>query len=298
MFDEDGRTVPLSGYRVDAVTDVAVDRLDRMCRDDGPLLLFVSHLEPHHQNNRFRTVGPRGAARRFRDYEVPGDLRGAVGDWRWNYPATLACARAIDDGLGRLLETLDDHGRLDNTLVLFTSDHGSHFRTRNLEYKRSPHDASIRIPLVIAGPGFRSGMRTSRLVSHLDLLPTVVAAAGGTCGNLPGRPLQDVLIGTDWRDEILIQISESQVGRALRTSEHTFAVAAPGLNRWCGRRQSAAWEYRPTHLYDLAVDPDQRRNLVDDDDNRDIFDALACRLANAVETTEGRRPCITLRRRR
>lgn len=271
---------------------VAAERLVRLCRDDRPFLLFVSHLEPHHQNDRFRTIGPRGAARRFRNYEIPGDLRGTIGDWRWNYAATLACTEAIDRGLARLLDVLRAHGRFENTPKVFSSDHGSHFRTRNLEYERSPHDASIRVPLILHGPGFTDGRRTDRLVTHLDLLPTVLAAAGAATDGLPGRALQAALDTGPERSEVFVQISESQIGRALRTRSHTFAAVAPGWNPFRGYAKPRAVEYRATHLYDLAADPDQRRNLVADPASADLRAALADRLAAAIEAAEGHRPRI------
>lgn len=59
LFDANGERVELHGYRVDAVTDVALDVIRRR-DDDRPRLLFVSYLEPHHQNNRFRSIGPAG----------------------------------------------------------------------------------------------------------------------------------------------------------------------------------------------------------------------------------------------
>ena len=190
VYDEDGQQVDLHGYRVDALTDLAIDRLGRFDAD-RPFFLFLSFLEPHHQNNRFRAIGPSGWARRFADFDRPGDLTAWRGDSRWNYAEYLACCASIDANLGRLVETLERSGRLDDTLVVFASDHGNHFRTRNLEYKRSPHDASIRIPLVLAGPVFRGGSHRRDFATNLDLVPTLVRAAGGADPNLAGRALHD-----------------------------------------------------------------------------------------------------------
>src|SRR5699024_10249412 len=64
MFDEDGQEHPLEGWRVASATDAAIDRL-RGCDPNRPFLLFVSHLEPHHQNNKFRTIAPPGTAKKF-----------------------------------------------------------------------------------------------------------------------------------------------------------------------------------------------------------------------------------------
>ena len=80
--------------------------------------------------------------------------------------------KRLDEALGRLLDALQSLDLLENTIVVFTSDHGNHFKTRNGEYKRSCHESSIRIPMAIQGPGFDAGGRIQKLVSLLDLPPT------------------------------------------------------------------------------------------------------------------------------
>lgn len=296
VFDEDGDRIDLDGFRVDALTDLAIDRLDRLAApdDDRPFFLFVSFLEPHHQNNRFRTIGPEGWADRFRDFDRPGDLPAWRGDWRWNYAEYLACCASIDANLGRLVDHLDRQGRLDDTLVVFTSDHGSHFRTRNLEYKRSPHDASIRVPLVLAGPGFRGGTRRCDLVTNLDLLPTLVTVAGGDDPGLDGRPLTGGPASAgDGPTDVLVQISESQIGRALRTPTHTYAARAPLRNPLAGHLRPAADRYVGSHLYDNVGDPHQRRNLIDDPEAADLRRSLAARLGERIGEVEGTTPVVT-----
>lgn len=289
VYDERGARVSLERYRVDALTDLAIDRLDRFAQDE-PFFLFVSFLEPHHQNNRFRTIGPRGWAKRFRDFDRPGDLPAWRGDWRWNYAEYLACCASIDANFGRILDHLERSGRLEDTLVVFASDHGSHFRTRNLEYKRSPHDASIWIPLVIAGPGFRGGTHRHDLATNLDLLPTIVTAAGGEHPDLDGRPLQ-----TDANSpgDVLIQISESQIGRALRTTSHTYAARARTANLLAGHLRPAADCYEGTALYDNISDPHQQHNLLNDRAAAGLRHELARRLASKIEQVEGVRPVVT-----
>lgn len=292
MYDEDGTRVELAGYRVDAITDIAINRLDRLDRlgDDRPFFLFVSFLEPHHQNNRFRTIGPRGWAARFGDFDRPGDLSPWRGDWRWNYAEYLACCASIDENLGRLVDHLDRLGRLEDTLVVFSSDHGTHFRTRNLEYKRSPHDASIRVPLVLAGPGFRGGVRRRDIATNLDLLPTLVSAAGGDDPHLDGRALQSTAAAPG---DVLVQISESQIGRALRTPTHTFAAKAPSRNPLAGHLRSDADHYVGTHLYDNVADPHQRHNLIADPSANELRSRLAARLAERIAAVEGVVPNVT-----
>ncbi len=283
LFDEHGRRVDLDGFRVDALGALAIDRLRRFDRS-RPFLMFVSFLEPHHQNNRLRTIGPAGwASQRFAAFDRPADLPRWRGDWRWNYAQYLACCASIDTNLGRLVDELDASGRMDDTLVVFASDHGNHFRTRNLEYKRSPHDASLRIPLVLAGPGFRGGTRRSDLVTNLDLVPTLVTAAGGDDPALDGRALQGVSSDTA---DILIQISESQIGRALRTPTHTYAVRAPSRNPLAGHLRPCADRYLETHLYDNRSDPHQQHNLAGTATTADLRHQLASRLCARIAAVE------------
>jgi arylsulfatase A-like enzyme len=293
LFDEDGEAVELEGYRVDAVTDVAIDRLDRFATD-RPFVLFVSFLEPHHQNDKFRIIGPKGWAERFDAYDVPGDLAGWRGDWRWNYAEYLACCASVDANLGRLLDAVERRSQLDDTLVVFSSDHGSHFRTRNLEYKRSGHDASIRVPLVVAGPGFTGGARSDALVTNLDLVPTLVTAAGGEDPAVDGTPWQAALDPAGvTRDDVLVQISEAHIGRALRTRTHTLCVKAPRRNPLAGHLTPGAKEYGVTHLYDNVADPHQRHDRAGDPAFADLRRSLAITLADRIEAAEGRRPRIT-----
>ena len=107
----------------------------------------------------------------------------------------------------------------ENTVILYTSDHGSHFCTRNDEYKRSCHDACTHIPMVVYGPGFTGGKVVNEIVSLIDTSATVLETGGiEVPDDFAGRPLQEVINGaSNWPEEAFIQISESQVGRAVRT---------------------------------------------------------------------------------
>ncbi len=74
--------------------------------------------------------------------------------------------KRLDEAFGCLLDALKSLGILENTVVLYTSDHGNHFKTRNAEYKRSCHDASLRVPTALSGPGFSGQGRLQNLVNH------------------------------------------------------------------------------------------------------------------------------------
>jgi len=288
MFDADNNRVDFKGYRADCVTDFALEYL-RTRDGRRPFFLFLSYIEPHHQNDHNRYEGPDGSKERFADYEVPGDLIGTGGDWRENYPDYLGCCNSLDYNLGRIRARLAEQGMADNTVIFYTSDHGSHFRTRNSEYKRAPHDGCTRIPMIACGPGFTGGKVVTDLVSLIDVPPTLLACAGiPTPLPYRGRPLQQLLNGTpaDWPAEVFMQISESQIGRAIRTKKWKYSVSVPCS--WGVRcRKSATNQYFEEYLYDLEADPHERNNLVGDPAlaavRAELADTLRRRMAQAGE---------------
>ncbi len=170
--------------------------------------------------------------------------------------------KRLDEAFGRLLDALKSLDLDENTIVLFTSDHGCHFKTRNSEYKRSCHDASIRVPTAFQGPGFDGGGRLRQLVSLIDLPPTLLDAAGLPIPpTMQGHSILPLLHGHDaaWPDDVFVQISESQVGRALRTQRWKYSVSAPDADAWDDK---GADHYVEEFLYDLEADPHELTNLI------------------------------------
>lgn len=285
-YDVEGRFVPFTKYRVEAQTDHVLDYL-RTRDGRRPFFLFLSYLEPHHQNDLNRYVAPKGYAERYQKYEVPGDLVGHEGDWKENLPDYYGICASLDENLGRIREELARLGLADDTILIYTSDHGSHFRTRNKEYKRSCHEASIRIPMVISGPGYRGGRVVRELVSLIDLPPTILEMAGAPVPeNFQGRSVNPLIRGEarDWPQEVFVQISESQVGRAIRTKRWKYGVDAPDRDGW---NDPASPVYVEQYLYDLENDPYEQTNLVGDPAYRAVADELMAillrRMAEAGE---------------
>ncbi|MBM3497919.1 MAG: arylsulfatase [Armatimonadetes bacterium] len=291
MFDAEGNRRDWKGYRVDGVTDFVVDYL-RTRDGRRPFFLFLSYIEPHHQNDHRRYEGPIGSQERWKDYQVPGDLVGTEGDWRESYPDYLGCCASLDHNLGRVRGELAHLGMADNTTILYTSDHGSHFCTRNAEYKRSCHDGCLRVPLVGCGPGFTGGRVIEDLVSLIDVPPTLLAAGGiKTPSTMKGRPLQGLVDGsaTDWPEEVFAQISESQVGRCLRTRRWKYSVSAPDKRGWAGMDSDT---YVEEYLYDLQADPHERHNLVGDPGLADVRAQLAQTLKRRMAKAGEREPVV------
>lgn len=186
--------------------------------------------------------------------------------------------KRLDEALGRLLDALKSLDLLEDTLVVFTSDHGNHFKTRNGEYKRSCHESSLRIPMAISGPGFKGGGRVEKLVSLVDLPPTLLDAAGIAVPDImQGHSLVPLVQRkpVDWPEEIFVQISELQVGRAIRTERWKYNVRALDLH---GSASSFSERYAEDCLYDLLADPYEFRNLVHGEAYQEIKKDLRERL--------------------
>jgi len=273
-WDADGHDIRRTGYRVDAQTDRAIDFIDR--DHDAPWALMISYLEPHHQNNLNRYVAPDGYAERYQNAWVPEDLRALPGDWPSQWADYCGIIKNLDENFGRLIHLLDERGERDNTVVFFFTDHGSHFRTRNAEYKRSCHESSVRIPMVISGPGFDHGRRATELASLIDIPPTICDVAGRTQPKtFMGRSLQPLAAGpvTDWPDDVFIQLSEAAIGRAIRTERWKYAVTAPDKGV-----DGGSPIYHETHLYDLWADPHELANLAGRGPYRAIANQMKARL--------------------
>jgi len=279
LWDKNETQIQRAGYRIDAQTDLVLEVLQDRAKDTSrPFFLFNSYLEPHHQNDMNRHVAPAGYAERYRDFYIPPDLEGREGDWPQELPDYYGTCARLDENLGRVLDKLAETGLAQNTIVLFCSDHGSHFRTRNGEYKRSCHEGSIRVPAVFAGPGFEGGKVVDELATLLDWPATLLDAAGiAVPANMDGRSLLPLLAGKarDWPQEVFVQISESQVGRALRTRKWKYGVDAPGKDGWDDPSSDL---YVEQYLYDLEADPYEHENIVARPETAAARKELAARL--------------------
>ncbi len=262
IWDAQGKEITYKDqYRVDFITDRAVRFLKQP--PSQPFFLYVSQLEPHQQNDLHRMVAPKGYAERYRNPMVPQDLRNLPGDWQQQLPDYYGCVEKIDESVGTILKTLEEQNLLDNTVVAFISDHGCHFETRNTEYKRSPHDASIRIPFILQGPGLNHSAIRDEIVTMVDLTPTLLAACGVRAPeSMKGRNVLPLLISddarTNWDNTAFIQISESMVGRAIRTKDWCYCVADRSK---IGTEVPSSTQYEEYQMYNLADDPYQQVNL-------------------------------------
>jgi arylsulfatase A-like enzyme len=252
----------------------------------------LSFLEPHHQNHVDDYVAPDGYRERYAGRWVPPDLAALGGSAHQHLGGYFGIVKRLDEALGRMLDALQSLSLSEDTIVLYTSDHGCHFKTRNSEYKRSCHESSIRIPTALWGPGLDGGGQIRSLVSLVDLPPTLLDAAGlPVPGEMQGRSILPLLGGAqaDWPEEIFLQISESQVGRAVRTQRWKYSVAAPDRHGW---RDSAAQLYEEEFLYDLQADPYELTNLIGLESHQEVAAAMRQRLVRRMVEAGEAEPTI------
>ena len=157
----------------------------------------------------------------------------------------------VDFQIGRILQTLEEMGELDHTLILFSSDHGEYLGDYGCFGKRGMHDVSARVPMIARLPAqFTAGRICSEPVSLVDVLPTVLHAAGQTVDHVDGAALQLIASNECSRDYVL-----SQWGMSSANSIYMIA--------------SKDWKYiysageNKEILFDRQADPMESRNAAD-----------------------------------
>jgi len=201
----------------------------------------------------------------------------AIRGMRRAYSADVS---VIDDGVGRILGALDERGMLDDTWVIYTSDHGEMGGNHGLMSKCVLYEPAVRVPLVIRPP---SGVRTKpavvdALVEHLDVPATVRAIAGApdVLGS-EGRSLLPHVSGDgaplERRD---VSVSENWGFAAFETARHKLVVDEDALE--------------PCQLFDLADDPHEDRNRLHDPECKSVVEELMETYARPFFATAPARP--------
>lgn len=289
-------------YEPDAQTDLAIDFLSRATAQDAPFALFLSWGPPHDP------WGPDNVPERFwqmhADTPFPDppnyragndapyadawatlrdDERVQLPAWRRGYYAQVT---SIDENLGRLLAALEVSGAADETVVVFTSDHGEMFGAHGRRAKNIFYEEACRIPLLMRWPGhIPAGHVSDACIGTVDLMPTLLTLLGLPYpSDIEGMDLSHCALGTPGPEPeaALLQIcgataawEDGHEWRALRDKRYTYAV------------------YRVDGtelLFDNQADPFQMRNLCDEPSHADTCDqfrqALAARMAGLNDNFE------------
>ena len=256
------------------IRDEAVRWLDGAARDrpDKPWCLFISFVCPHFPLvappeffNLYKLdelpLPPLRDPAEFPDHPVLRKLREVQNyddHFRDEEHVRIAVAAYygmvsfLDDNIGRVLKALADTGHADNTLVIYTSDHGDNLGTRTFWGKSNMYEESVGVPLILSGPGVPAGRRVRTPVSLVDAYPTIVEAVGEAPTadekHLPGRSL-------------LKLIDEGDCDRTVFSEYHAVGSVTGIFMVRFGRYKYVHYENYPPQLFDLDADPMETRDL-------------------------------------
>lgn len=302
----DGEAQPQRGYITDELTDHCLEWIQRQ-PPGKPYFAYLSHKAVHadfvpaeRHKGRYRDapfVSPASMADAPENYHLrPRWVKDQRNSWHgvdFPYHGTLDVAEyyrrycetllAVDDSVGRLLETLEKRGELNSTLVVFMGDNGFCFGEHGLIDKRHAYEPSLRIPLLARCPDvIAAGTVIEPVIANLDIAPTILAAAGiEPPASMDGRSLLPLLRGekTDWREALLYEyywernFPQTPTVFALRTQRHKL-IHYHGI-----------WDI--DELYDLQSDPDEMHNLIARADSRQTAQRLKKQLYTLLEQTGG-----------
>ena len=274
-------------------TDETVRRLRSV--EDQPFFLWVSYYGPHHPYTPSANWLERYTAEDLQlptshasevDPDIPVPVRREKHAFTPEHTREVlahyyAWISQIDAGIGRLLETLDELGLAERTLVVFTSDHGDMAARHRMWTKgQLGYDDTLRVPLILRLPGvLPSGRREAGLVGLVDLMPTILELTGvPPAGALPGRSLLPLLRdgSTPWRETLFAELGEA-------SGEHVL-VAREADTKYVAYRSGR--EVTHEQLFDLRGDPDELVNLA----GRPEQSATLERLRDALARWEAETP--------
>jgi N-acetylglucosamine-6-sulfatase len=297
-------------YSTDVYTAKAVDFINRRAPSGQPFFLWLTYLAPHSGGpnpagnhcagtakppvrdlHAFDAVAlPQGPAfneadvsdkppsiqaRNLNDDDSAGEGAGDINDITRFWRCRRASLLAEDLGVQQVFSALQASGELNDTLLIFTSDNGfMHGEHRVKSGKQVPYEESIRVPLMIRGPGFRGGKVVRDLAINADLAPTILEAAGAESSRLlDGRALQGFAEkpGRLRGRELSL---ETNTYAAVRTGRYTYIEYTSGQN-------SGFQE-----LYDLRADPFQLQNFAANPAYDSVHAALDARL-DRIRTCAG-----------
>ena len=327
-WQDDETPIEPEGYQADVETDLAIEFLDKQATaSDEPFCLFLSWGPPHPPYEpwilppkylpKFGTVEPLPRDQwtpdakdwRWRDWQTP--LRftphatiplkeNAHGQKHTDMMAAIYHAQTewIDDCFGQLMDALEARGLADNTIVVFTSDHGEMLGSHGLRGKMIFYDESVRIPCLIRWPGqIPAGGESDACISSVDFLPTLLGLMDTPCPEgVEGMNLAHCAKGEPG-DEPAGAIIASYTGyddfgrgweyRGIRTKKYTYARSLCEIcHSYTTWDEDDHFSRTPERfLFDNQSDPLQQNNLIDDPTHQPTVAQLEAHLQNHLKTT-------------
>ncbi|MBL9186624.1 MAG: sulfatase [Opitutaceae bacterium] len=180
---------------------------------------------------------------------------------RWKYQRYmqdyLACVQGVDDGVGQVLDYLDQADLAKNTIVIYSADNGWYLGEFGLYDKRFMYEPGLRVPLLVRGPGIKAGSLPAQFVANIDLAPTFLDLAGLSIpASMQGRsfvPLLRCESPADWRTSVYY--------RYYHDPGHHNTHAHLGV-RTATHKLIYYWKQNAYEMFDLTVDPTEQHNLL------------------------------------
>jgi N-acetylglucosamine-6-sulfatase len=314
-----GREVK-KGYYTHVVTEMAIDWMKRP--RSGPFLLMLGHKAPHSfyfpepkYSNAFAHVEIKYPDSAFQLDDKPDWIKkrlptwhgiyGPLFDWRKEFPDSspeavkdfAAMTRAywgtllsVDDSLGRLYQTLQEMGQLDNTVILFMGDNGLLNGEHGMVDKRTMHEASIRIPLLMRYPGIVRPSQpcvVDKQVLTIDIAPTILDLCGAPpLPNIHGKSFKHLAQGdtAGWRNAWYYEYNyEKQFPytpnvRGIRTDEWKYMRYPQG---------DGSPDQHMAELYHIRSDPGESQNLINDPKQARLIQQLQKELTDLIKAADG-----------
>ena len=227
---------------------------------------FAEHAPPLPANHEPQADEPEAVRNHIneRSFKRYARAEWSAERWREHRWAYARLTERVDAQINRILDALDETGQREDTVVIFTSDHGDMDAAHCLEHKELLYEEVVRVPFLVSDPTGPSRQTDDRLVSLLDVLPTVCDYADTVApDHYAGRSIRPLLDRTsaDWRSHLRV---ESRSGEALVTDRYKYALYDNGANR--------------EQLYDLEADPGETTNYASDPENAQVLGELRDRL--------------------
>ncbi|WP_418498971.1 sulfatase [Flagellimonas sp.] len=183
----------------------------------------------------------------------------------------LATVKAVDEGIGKILDYLEETGLDENTLVVYTSDQGFYLGEHGWFDKRFMYEESMKMPLLMQLPGvIKPGTKIDAMVQNLDFAPTFLDLAGGTqyASEMQGRSFRDVLEGTtnEFNDAVYYHYYDFP---AFHMVKRQYGVRTDRYKLIHFYDDIDAWEF-----YDLEKDPKEQHNAINDEEYKDIITSM------------------------
>lgn len=259
------------GHETDALTDLALQQLEQCSNDDVPFFLMLSYQAPHPP-----CTPPDTYLQLYDCHDLVTEPNADASAWfkheAWRADYDIKRFRQLyfgeishlDAAFGRLIDALNRLDLSDNTILVFTSDHGEMAGAQGIFGKGVMYEESLHVPLIVRAPGQSNGSRNNHPVSTVDLMPTLLDYAGGCAdSSFEGISLRRHVEGTVASSD-RIAISEY----------HNFCASTEQWKLITEGRTLTASE-----LYDIVEDPYELTNRLDDPACACIQDTLLAALA-------------------